>query len=175
MGSSKVRGTDMADFFRCWHGTAVDQRWVSVGRATGIEPGLVAGIVWALLNHASQHRDRGTVDGFDAETYAAFSGTSTSPSSRRWRPRASSRIVGSTRLFGANRSARTAPPNAQGNGANGSERNPPSGRVERKRTRDSRLVPLRPLDHPDKRPLAFSSAQTSIVTTAGLRSPPRLG
>jgi hypothetical protein len=67
----------MAEFFRCWHQTAVDQRWVLVGRTVGIEPGMVAAIVWALMDFASRQKQRGTVDGFDADAYAAFAGVQT--------------------------------------------------------------------------------------------------
>jgi hypothetical protein len=35
---------------------------------------MVSALAWALLDYASQHKDRGCVEGFDVETYAAFSG-----------------------------------------------------------------------------------------------------
>ena len=35
---------------------------------------MVSAVAWALMDYASQNADRGSVDGFDAETYAAFTG-----------------------------------------------------------------------------------------------------
>lgn len=62
------------DWFRSWHGAPSDNKWLVIARKTGTSPAVVSAIVWALLDHASQSDDRGSVIGFDVETYAAFSG-----------------------------------------------------------------------------------------------------
>lgn len=64
----------MADWFRMPNGAAMDNRWLAIGKKTGVAPGVVAAVVWALMDHASQADDRGDVSRFDIETYAAFSG-----------------------------------------------------------------------------------------------------
>src|SRR5215467_8849497 len=64
----------MIDWFRSWHGAPTDPKWLVVGRRASVSPGIVSAIVWALFDHASQAVDRGSVAGFDFETYAAFSG-----------------------------------------------------------------------------------------------------
>ncbi|WP_414470721.1 hypothetical protein [Microvirga sp. M2] len=62
------------DWFRSWHGAPTDNKWLVIARKAGTSPAVVSAIVWALLDHASQSDDRGSVAGFDVETYAAFSG-----------------------------------------------------------------------------------------------------
>lgn len=62
------------DWFRSWHGAPTDNKWLVIGRRANTSPGIVAAIVWALLDHASQCAKRGSVADFDVETYAAFSG-----------------------------------------------------------------------------------------------------
>jgi hypothetical protein len=39
-----------------------------------VVPAIVSAVVWALLDYASQAEERGSTNGFDIETYAAFSG-----------------------------------------------------------------------------------------------------
>lgn len=62
------------DWFRSWHGAPTDPKWLVVAKRAGVPPGIVTAIVWALLDHASQAAERGSVADFDVETYSAFSG-----------------------------------------------------------------------------------------------------
>lgn len=64
----------MTSWFRSWHGAPTDNKYILIGQKAGVAPGIVSAIVWALCDHASQHEERGSIQGFDAETYAAFSG-----------------------------------------------------------------------------------------------------
>lgn len=64
----------MTSWFRSWHGAPTDTKWLSIARRAGVAPGVVSAVAWALLDYASQHQDRGCIDGFDIETYSAFSG-----------------------------------------------------------------------------------------------------
>jgi hypothetical protein len=58
------------DWFRSYHGAPTDAKWLLVGRKAGVAPGMVAAVWWALMDHASQSRPRGCVEGFDTETLA---------------------------------------------------------------------------------------------------------
>ena len=64
------------DWFRSWHGRPTDLKWLVIARKANVAPGLVSAVAWALLDHASRHEDRGSVEGFDAESYAEYSGFS---------------------------------------------------------------------------------------------------
>jgi hypothetical protein len=64
------------DWFRSWHGAPTDNKWLLIARKAGVVPGIVSAIAWALLDHASQAEDRGSVCDFDIETYSVFSGFS---------------------------------------------------------------------------------------------------
>lgn len=64
----------MADWFRSWHGAPTDPKWLAIAARAKVPAGIVSAIAWALLDRASQADDRGSVEGFDIETYAAFSG-----------------------------------------------------------------------------------------------------
>ena len=64
----------MTDWFRSWRGAPTDNKWLVIGRKAGVAPGMVSAVFWALLDHASEHDERGTVADFDVEVYAAFSG-----------------------------------------------------------------------------------------------------
>lgn len=64
----------MQSWWRSWHGAPTDMKWLAVARRAGVAPGMVAAIAWALLDHASQAEDRGSVAEFDVDVYAAFSG-----------------------------------------------------------------------------------------------------
>lgn len=64
----------MSEWWRSWHHAPMDPKWLSIGRKVGVAPGIVAAVVWAMLDHASQNPDRGAVGKFDVETYAAWSG-----------------------------------------------------------------------------------------------------
>lgn len=63
------------DWFRSWHGAPTDPKWLLIAKRSETQAGIVSAIVWALFDFASQNsNDRGSVEAFDAETYAAFSG-----------------------------------------------------------------------------------------------------
>jgi hypothetical protein len=60
----------MVDWWRSWHGAPTDPKWRSVGRRAGVPAGVVAAIVWTLLDRASQAERRGSITGYDAEDIA---------------------------------------------------------------------------------------------------------
>lgn len=62
------------DWFRSYHGAPTDAKWLVVARRAKTLPGIVSAVWYALEDYASQQEDRGSVAGFDVETYAAFSG-----------------------------------------------------------------------------------------------------
>lgn len=62
------------NWFRSWHGAPTDNKWLLIAKNSGVPAGVVSAIMWALLDHASQHEERGTVSDFDIETYSVFSG-----------------------------------------------------------------------------------------------------
>lgn len=62
------------DWFRSWHGAPTDNKWLLIAKRAGVKPIHVSGTWWALLDHASQHSERGRVDDFDVETFALFAG-----------------------------------------------------------------------------------------------------
>lgn len=66
----------MADWFRSWHGAPTDPKWLLISHRTSVPAATVSAIAWALMDYASQNEDRGSVAGFDAETYAVFGGIS---------------------------------------------------------------------------------------------------
>lgn len=41
---------------------------------SGVKVGIVSAVAWALFDYASQHKERGSVIGFDTEMYAVYSG-----------------------------------------------------------------------------------------------------
>ena len=62
------------DWYRCYHGAPSDPKWLVIARKAKVEPVVVVGVFWMLLDYASQHSDRGSVAGFDIEVAAAFLG-----------------------------------------------------------------------------------------------------
>ena len=64
----------MTMWFRSWHGAPTDSKWLLIARKANSTPVVVSAIVWALFDHASQETERGNVEGFDQETYAAWAG-----------------------------------------------------------------------------------------------------
>ena len=69
----------MAEFWwRSWHGAPMDHKWSVISARTGVKPGIVSAIAWALFDYASQQDERGSVEGFDVETYSVYSGFSES-------------------------------------------------------------------------------------------------
>lgn len=69
-------------WFRSWHGAPTDNKWLVIAKRANVKPIHVSGTWWALLDHASQHPERGTVEDFDVETFALFSGMEESHVSR---------------------------------------------------------------------------------------------
>lgn len=61
-------------WWRSWHGAPMDQKWLAVAARSGVKTGIVIAIAWALLDYASQQKNRGSINGFDTETFAVFSG-----------------------------------------------------------------------------------------------------
>lgn len=61
-------------WFRSWHGAPTDPKWLGIARKAGVAPGIVAAIVWALLDRASQATTRGSIAGYDADGIACFMG-----------------------------------------------------------------------------------------------------
>lgn len=61
-------------WWRSWHGAPMDHKWSVIAARTGVKAGIVSAIAWALLDYASQHKTRGTVAGFDVETYSVYTG-----------------------------------------------------------------------------------------------------
>jgi hypothetical protein len=61
-------------WFRSWHGAPTDPKWLGIARKAGVAPGIVAAVVWALLDRASQATERGSVAGYDADGLACFMG-----------------------------------------------------------------------------------------------------
>ncbi|MFC3227355.1 hypothetical protein ACFOGJ_08950 [Marinibaculum pumilum] len=67
-------GPSRFDWFRSHHGAPTDPKWQMIARRAGVRPGDVAAVWWALMDFASQHEDRGSIDGFDPEELAAAYG-----------------------------------------------------------------------------------------------------
>ena len=59
-------------WWRSWHGAPTDPKWLVVAEQAHVNPGMVAAVAWALLDHASQQADRGNVSEFDVETISTF-------------------------------------------------------------------------------------------------------
>lgn len=61
------------DWFRAYHGAPTDPKWLVVAQVAGngVTPGHVAAIWFALLDHASRSKPRGSVATFDFESIAA--------------------------------------------------------------------------------------------------------
>jgi len=62
------------DWFRSWHNAPTDPKWLLIARRANVPPGMVSAVFWELLDYASQEKDRGSVEGFDHETYAGWAG-----------------------------------------------------------------------------------------------------
>ena len=61
-------------WFRSWHGAPTDPKWLGIARKAGVAPGIVAAVVWALLDRASQAEQRGSIAGYDADGISCFMG-----------------------------------------------------------------------------------------------------
>ena len=62
------------EWFRSWHGAPTDSKFRVIAKRAGVAPGVVSAVYWALLDYASQNEPRGSVEGFDVETYAEWAG-----------------------------------------------------------------------------------------------------
>jgi len=54
-------------WWRSWHGAPTDHKWAVIAARSGVKVGIVSAVAWAMMDYASQHKERGTVDGFDIE------------------------------------------------------------------------------------------------------------
>lgn len=65
----------MAEFWwRSWHGAPTDLKWALIAKKAGAKTCEVTALAWALMDYASQNDDRGSIDGFDVETFSMYSG-----------------------------------------------------------------------------------------------------
>ena len=62
------------DWFRWYHGACSDAKWPIIARKAKVSVGVVVSVWAALLEYASQDDERGSVVGFDGETYDALYG-----------------------------------------------------------------------------------------------------
>jgi hypothetical protein len=61
-------------WWRSWHGAPIDGKWPVIAARSGVKVGIVSAVAWALMDYASQQKERGSVEGFDTEVYAVYSG-----------------------------------------------------------------------------------------------------
>jgi hypothetical protein len=66
-----------ADWFRSWHGAPTDPKWLMIAARAKVLPGMVVAVAWALFDRASSAEDRGSIAGFDPESFACFTGFKT--------------------------------------------------------------------------------------------------
>lgn len=59
-------------WFRSYHRAPFDPKWLTVALRAKCRVAEVVCVWWALMDHASQQEDRGSIEGFDAEEAAAF-------------------------------------------------------------------------------------------------------
>lgn len=64
----------MMEWFRWYHGACSDPKWPIIARKAKVSVGVVVSVWAALLEYASQDAERGSVEGFDGETYDALYG-----------------------------------------------------------------------------------------------------
>lgn len=62
------------EWFRWYHGAVSDSKWPIIAKKSGQPVGMVLSVWVALLEQASQEEERGSVQGFDAETIDALFG-----------------------------------------------------------------------------------------------------
>lgn len=62
------------EWFRWYHGACSDAKWPIIARKAKVSVGVVVSVWAALLEYASQDEERGSVAGFDGETYDALYG-----------------------------------------------------------------------------------------------------
>jgi len=61
-------------WWRSWHGAPIDHKWAVIAKKANVIVGIVSAVAWALMDYASQHKERGSIEGFDIETYSVYSG-----------------------------------------------------------------------------------------------------
>lgn len=66
----------MMEWFRWYHGACSDPKWPIIARKAKVSVGVVVSVWAALLEYASQDAERGSVEGFDCETFDALYGYS---------------------------------------------------------------------------------------------------
>ena len=66
-----------ADWLRSWHGAPTDPKWLMIAARAKVSPGMVVAVAWALFDRASSAEDRGSIAGFDPESFACFTGFET--------------------------------------------------------------------------------------------------
>lgn len=59
-------------WFRSYHRAPFDPKWLTVALRAKCRVADVVAVWWALMDHASQQEDRGSIETFDAEEAAAF-------------------------------------------------------------------------------------------------------
>jgi hypothetical protein len=62
------------DWFRSYHGAPTDAKYLMLAKRASVAPFEVAFVWWALMDYASQNDPRGSIQGFDIESLACFSG-----------------------------------------------------------------------------------------------------
>lgn len=62
------------EWLRWYHGAVSDPKWPLIARKAGVSVGVVVSVWAALLEHASQDEARGSVYGFDGETFDVLYG-----------------------------------------------------------------------------------------------------
>jgi len=60
------------EWFRSVHGAPRHPKWQAVARKSGQPVSVVVSVVWALMDHASRHAERGRVDDLDADDLSAY-------------------------------------------------------------------------------------------------------
>ena len=64
-----------ADYWwRSWHGAPTDLKWALIAKKAGVKTCEVISLAWALMDFASQNEKRGSINGFDVETFSMYSG-----------------------------------------------------------------------------------------------------
>ena len=69
-----AEGGVMSEFkwFRSWHGAPTDEKWPVIAARSGVGMATVVATGWKLMDYASQHENRGSVEGFDTEAWATY-------------------------------------------------------------------------------------------------------
>ncbi len=61
-------------WWRSWHGAPMDPKWQLIAARAKVKTIVVTSVAWALMDYASQNDPRGSIEGFDIEVYAFYSG-----------------------------------------------------------------------------------------------------